>query len=121
VIVAYWIVAGVLALFYLYAGAMKAFRSREALLPMMTWVETAPMAFVRTVGALELLGVIGLIVPPLTGIAPWLALAAAIGLLLVQIGAIILHVRRGEARKIGINVGLLVVAAACVWLATIWL
>ncbi len=119
--VAYWIVAGLLALFYLYSGGMKVVRSKERLLPMMAWVDGTPLALVRTIGILEVLGAAGLILPPLTGIAPWLALAAAIGLALVQVGATALHLSRGEVRVIGLNVALLVVAAVAIWLSTVWL
>ncbi|WP_433040624.1 DoxX family protein [Dactylosporangium sp. CS-033363] len=118
---AYWILGGLLALFYLYAGGKKAVQSREQLLPMMGWVDTMPMPLVRTIGVLELLGAVGLILPPLTGIAPALALAAAAGLVLIQIGGIVTHLRRGEARLIGLNIGLLLAAAVTVWLATVWL
>ena len=121
VVIAYWIVAGLLALFYLYSGGIKVLQSREKLRPMMGWVDTVPMGLVRTIGVLEVLGAIGLILPALTGIAPWLALAAAIGLVLVQIGGIILHLSRGEAKVIGLNIVLLVVAGLAVWLATVWL
>ena len=119
--VAYWIIAGLLALLYIYSGGMKAIRSREQLLPMMGWVANTPLLAVRAIGVLEVLGAIGLILPPLTGIAPWLAMAAAIGLTLVQIGGIVLHLRRGEARVIGFNVALLLLAGVTVWLSTIWL
>ena len=117
--VAYWIVAGLLALFYLYGGGMKVVRSREQLLPMMAWVDTTPMRAVRAIGVVELLGAIGLILPPLTGIAPWLGLAAAAGFVLLQIGATRVHLSRGD-RQIGLNIGLLLTAAATVWLATTW-
>ncbi|MCU1479900.1 MAG: hypothetical protein JWQ19_686 [Subtercola sp.] len=119
--IAYWIVAGVLAVFYLYSGGMKIARNRAQLQPMMKWVETASMPAVKVIGILEVLAAIGLILPPLTGIAPWLALAAAVGLVLVQIGAIILHLARKEARQLGLNVALLVLAGVAVWLATVWL
>jgi hypothetical protein len=118
---AYWIVAALLALFYLYAGGKKVAQSKEQLQPMMGWVDRVPMPLVRTIGALEVLGATGLILPPLTGIAPWLAIAAAVGLFLIQVGGIALHVSRGEARLIGLNIGLLVAAAAAAWLATTWL
>jgi hypothetical protein len=121
VIIAYWIVAGVLAVFYVYAGGIKVVRSRAGLQPTMAWVSTAPMGLVRTIGVLEVLGAVGLILPPLTGIAPWLALAAAVGLGLVQLGAVVLHLRRGEARLVGLNVALIVLLAVTVWLATVWL
>jgi hypothetical protein len=77
---------------------------------MMGWVDTTPMPLVRTIGALEVLGAIGLILPPLTGILPGLAVAAAIGFVIIQIGAIAVHARRGEINVIGFNVALLVLA-----------
>ncbi|GIJ43912.1 membrane protein [Virgisporangium aliadipatigenens] len=116
--IAYWVVGGLLAVFYLYAGGKKAVQSREQLLPMMGWVDTMPMPLVRTIGVLELLGAVGLILPPLTDILPGLAVAAAVGLVLIQIGGIVTHLRRGEARLIGLNIVLLVLAAVAAWLAT---
>ena len=115
---AYWIIAALLALFYLYAGGKKVIQSQEQLLPMMGWVDRIPMPVVRTIGTLEVLGAAGLILPPLTGIAPWLAIAAAVGLVLIQAGGIVVHVSRGEARLIGLNIALLVTAAAAAWLGT---
>jgi hypothetical protein len=118
---AYWITAALLALFYLYAGGKKVAQSQEQLQPMMGWVDRVPMPLVRTIGVLEILGAAGLILPPLIGIAPWLALAAAIGLVLIQVGGIALHLSRGEARLIGLNIALLAIAAVTAWLATTWL
>jgi DoxX-like family len=119
--VAYWIVAALLALVYLYAGGLKVLRSPDQLRPMMGWIDTLPLRLIRSIGALEVLGALGLILPPLTGIAPALALAAAIGFLLIQAGAISLHLRRGEARLIGFNIFLLVLAGVALWLSTTWL
>ncbi|PZG14136.1 DoxX family protein [Nonomuraea aridisoli] len=62
------------AVFYLYAGGRKAVQSQERLLPMMGWVDRVPMPLVRIIGVLD---AAGLILPPLTGIAPRLAIAAA--------------------------------------------
>ncbi|GAB3451961.1 DoxX family protein [Actinophytocola sediminis] len=117
--VAYWIVAGLLAFFYVYAGWLKLFRGRDRLQPMMAWVDRTPMPVVRTIGALEVLGAIGLVLPPLTGIAPWLALAAAGGFVILQLGATVVHLRRGD-RRIGLNLGLLLTAVVTTWLATTW-
>ncbi|GAA2645504.1 DoxX family protein [Dactylosporangium fulvum] len=119
--VGYWIVAALLAVFYLYAGGKKVAQSQEQLRPMMGWVDQIPMSLVRTIGLLEILGAAGLILPPLSGIAPWLAIAAAIGLVLIQVGGIAVHLSRGEARLIGLNIGLLAAAAAVAWLGTVWL
>jgi hypothetical protein len=119
--VAYWIVAALLASLYLFSGGLKVVRSPDQLRPMMGWVDTVPLRLVRTIGVLEVLGAVGLILPPLTGVAPALALAAATGLVLIQVGGITLHLRRGEAKLIGLNVALLVLAGAEIWLAAVWL
>ena len=50
VVVAYWVVAGLLAVFYLYSGGIKVVQSREQLRPMMTWVDDLPMPIVRAIG-----------------------------------------------------------------------
>ena len=117
---AYWILAGLLALFYVYSGGIKVVQSQDRLRPMMGWIDAVPLPLTRTIGVLEVLGALGLVLPPLTGVAPGLALAAAVGLVLVQLGGIALHLSRGEARLIGLNVVLLVLALAAVWLATVW-
>ncbi len=119
--VAYWIVAGSLALLYLYSGGLKVVRSKDQLRPMMGWIDSVPLRLVRTIGVLEVLGALGLVLPPLTGIAAGLALAAAIGLVLIQVGGLSLHLSRGEARMIGLNIVLLALAGVAIWLSTTWL
>jgi hypothetical protein len=118
---AYWIVGGLLAVLYLYSGALKIVRSKDQLRPMMGWVDMFPLPFIRTIGVLEVLGAVGLILPPLTGIAVGLALAAAVGFVLVQVGALYVHLSRGEVKVIGLNIGLLALAGVTVWLSTVWL
>ena len=115
--VAYWIAAGLLALFYLYAGGVKLIRSRDQLRPMMAWVDSTPMPAVRAIGLTEVLGATGLILPPLTGIAPWLGLAAAIGFVVLQLAATGVHLNRGD-RRIALNITLIAAAAVTAWLAT---
>ncbi|MGQ5580034.1 hypothetical protein BIU87_25030 [Streptomyces sp. ZS0098] len=115
--IAYWVVAGLLALFYFYAGTLKVIRSRDQLRPMMAWVDRIPLPALRALGAVEILGAAGLLLPPLTGRAPWLASAAAIGFVLLQTGAIAVHLT-GEDRRITLNVALIATAAVTVWLAT---
>ncbi|MGW6572034.1 DoxX family protein [Streptomyces sp. NPDC054945] len=115
--IAYGIVAGLLALFYFYAGTLKVIRSRDQLRPMMAWVDRMPLPAVRALGAVEILGAAGLVLPPLTGIALWSAAAAAIGFVLLQAGAIAVHLT-GEDRRVTLNVVLTATAAVTVLLAT---
>lgn len=115
--IAYWVLAGLLAAFMLYSGGIKVLQDKEQLLTMMAWVEDMPMPLVRTIGVLELLGAAGLILPRLTGIAPVLAVAAAAGLAVIQVGGLVTHLSRGETGDIGLNIALLIVAAATAWLA----
>lgn len=118
--IAYWILAGLLAAFYLFAGGRKVTQSKELLAPMMGWVDTIPMSVVRMIGVLEILGAVGLILPPLTGVAPVLALLAAAGFLVLQVLAAGLHLSRGEAKVTPLNGVLIVLAGVTIWLATVW-
>lgn len=107
--IAVWITSGLLALVYLASGGMKALRSRAALQPQMGWVEEFSAAQVRWIGILEVLGAVGVIVPHLTGILPWVSVVAAFALVAVQVVAIIVHARRKEALN-PINIVLLALA-----------
>lgn len=108
--VALWIVQALLAAAYVLVGSMKAFRPLDTLSKRLTWVSAVPAGFVRFIGVAELLGAIGLILPMVTNIAPWLTVAAAAGLVLVQVCAIVFHLARHEARVTPGNVVLLLLA-----------
>ena len=108
--IALWIVQILLAFAFLMAGTLKATQPIERLAQRMTWVKAVPSWTVRLIGILEILGAIGLILPIVTGILPWLTPLAAAGLVLTMIGAIILHGRRGEYPNLGSNVVLLLLA-----------
>ncbi|KAA9105030.1 DoxX family protein [Microbacterium rhizomatis] len=110
-LIAYWIAAGLLALVSLYAAGLKLLRTKEQLERAngMAWTKGFSQGAIRLIGVAELLGAIGLIVPPLVAIAPILAPVAALGLGVLQIGAAVTHARLGE--KPVINVVLVVLAA----------
>jgi uncharacterized membrane protein YphA (DoxX/SURF4 family) len=107
-----WIVQVLLAVAFLGAGAMKVSRPKEKLQPRMGFVEDYSANAVKAIGAVELLGALGVILPWATGIAKVLTPLAAAGMVVIMIGAIITHVRRKETtpNEIGVPVALLVLA-----------
>ena len=105
-----WIVQILLALAFAMAGVMKTTQPIEKLATNMGWVKDFTAQIVRLIGTLELLAAIGLILPAVTGILPWLTPVAAIGLVLTMVGAMLTHVRRGEFPGLGVNVILLLLA-----------
>lgn len=109
--IAVWIVSTVAALLFIGAGAMKLARPKSALEPQMGWVSDFAGWQVKTIGAFEVLGALGLILPVLTGIAPILTPIAALGLVVVMLGAIVVHVRRKEWQMVGVNLVLGALAA----------
>lgn len=108
--VAFWVIQVVLALAYLLAGFQKAFRPLDDVAKMMPWVPAVPAPLVRFIGVAELLGAVGLILPALTGILPWLTPLAAVGLIIVQVLAAIFHISRREYANVPMNAVLLVLA-----------
>jgi hypothetical protein len=103
-----------LAATYTVSGTTKLVAPRERLLAVhgMGWVAETPMPRVRLIGALEVAGAIGVVLPWATGILPFLTPLAAWGLAAVQVGGIATHVRRGERDTLWLNVLLLAAAVA---------
>lgn len=110
-----WIVQILLALAFAMAGIMKVTQPIDKLEARMGWVKDFGARGVRLIGSLEIVGAIGLILPAVTGILPWLTPVAAIGLALTMVGAMITHGRRGEYSGIGVNVVLLLLALFVVY------
>lgn len=110
-----WIIAGLLAAAFLVSGVTKLVQPREKLATNMTWVEDFSDGMIKLIGALEILAAVGLVLPAVFGIAPVLVPLAALGLVLIMIGAAITHARRKEYSAIAINAVFLVLAAVVVW------
>ncbi len=70
-----------------------------------------PRWFQLFLGVAEVLAAVGLILPGLTRIMPWLVTWAAIGIMVVMVSATAFHLMRGENSSAGITLVLLVVAA----------
>jgi DoxX-like protein len=110
--IALWIVAGFLATVFLLAGSTKLLIPREKLAaaPGGGWVLDFSAGFVKSLGALEILGVLGLILPAALGIAEVLVPLAALGLGLVMVCAMIVESRREEFKHVFLNLTYLTLA-----------
>jgi uncharacterized membrane protein YphA (DoxX/SURF4 family) len=112
-----WTLQILLAAIFLMAGLVKLNNSREQLIesPNMRWVEDVPWPLVRVVAVSEVLAAAGLVVPPLVDVAEILTPLAATGLVIVMVGAIVVHGRRREWQNVAMNVVLLLLAAVVAW------
>lgn len=108
--IATWIVTALLALANLFAGGMKVFSPVAQLRTRLSWTESVGTVPTRLIGIAEVLGAIGIVLPVLLGVAPILTPIAAIGLALIQLVAIVFHLRRGEGKQVPVNFVLLVFA-----------
>src|SRR5215471_10670700 len=85
---ALWIVQGLLAALFLFAGSTKLILPIEVLTSMGSPNQIAlPGWFIRFIGVAEVLGAVGLILPRLLRIRPRLTPLAAMGLVIIMIGA----------------------------------
>ncbi|MUL67791.1 hypothetical protein BOO86_25185 [Mycobacterium sp. CBMA 234] len=113
---ALWIIAGVLAFVFAGSGAMKLVVPKDKLVAAgQGWAADVDANAIRGIGVVEILGAIGLIVPPLVHILPVLTPLAAVGLVLVMVGAIVTHGRRKEYPNVVINLVLLALAVTVAW------
>jgi uncharacterized membrane protein YphA (DoxX/SURF4 family) len=108
--IALWIVQIVLALGFTLSGLGKVAQPVEKLRARMNWARHVAPGVTRLIGSLEIAGALGLIVPKATGSLPWLTPVAAVGLVLMMIGAILMHVRLHEAKVVGVPIVLLLLA-----------
>lgn len=109
-----WIVQILLALLFLLVGLFKLTQPYEKVAERMTWAKYAQPNIVKSIGGLEILGAIGVILPAVTRILPWLTPLAAVGLGCTMIGATITHLRLKEYPQI---VGNIVLFALAVFVA----
>ena len=107
---ALWIVQGLLAALFLFAGVVKLVLPAEQLMGSVPM----PVLFIRFIGVVEVLGAIGLILPALLRIRPGLTPLAAAGLVIIMIGATVINVMGGDVAPavITVVVGLLAVFIA---------
>jgi DoxX-like family len=80
----------------------------------MDWTEDFAQSQIKGIGTLEVLAAIGLILPAVLDVAPELVAVAAVGVVLLMLGAGATHWRRGEKHLLPVN---LLIAALAVFVA----
>ena len=103
-----WVTQVLLAAAFLAHGWFLLWPSADV---METMNAMFPRGFWIFLGVAEVLAGIGLIVPAVSRIQPWLVSAAAAGLTIVMIGATVLHIVRSEISSAVITAILLAMSA----------
>jgi uncharacterized membrane protein YphA (DoxX/SURF4 family) len=101
-----WVLQVLLALAFLAHGLLFLFPPAE----MLELMKPIPTAFRLFLGVAEVLAAVGLTLPGITRILPWLISCAAAGVMIVMISATIFHIARGEISSAITTAVLLMVA-----------
>jgi uncharacterized membrane protein YphA (DoxX/SURF4 family) len=113
-----WIVTGLLAVAYLIGGGGKLIMPKEKIAATSRsarWVEDFSAGSVKAIGALEVLAAVGLVLPAALDIAPVLVPLAALGLVMIMVGAVITRIRRHEANLMVADLVYLALAGFVMW------
>jgi DoxX-like protein len=110
-----WILAGLLAVAMLGAGSLKLITPKDGLAAKGMELGELPAGAIKAIGALEVLGGIGLVVPALVHVAPVLVAWAAVGVGVLMACAVVFHLRRKEIQGALPAVALLVMAVVVAW------
>jgi len=103
--IALWIAAGLLAAVALAAGISKTFVPKEKLdAHPLSWTSSVSAGFVKTLGVLELLAAVGLILPAVVDVVPVLVPITAALWVVLMLGAMVVHGRLGQYKLIALNV-----------------
>ncbi|MFI5801680.1 DoxX family protein [Streptomyces sp. NPDC051561] len=117
---ALWIVTGLLAAVYLLSGGYKVITPKQKIAAAgphgsAGWVDDFSDGGVKAIGAVEILAALGLILPAVLDIAPVLVLWAAVGLVVLMLGAAATRVRRHETKLMAVDLAYAALAAFVVW------
>ena len=100
--IAAWIAQVIAALAFGLHGYTLLFRPERAL-RQFPWAGDVPDRVKRLIGTAELLGAIGVIVPAVTRVLPWLTPLAAVGLVAIMVMAALFHMTRREWPNVVFN------------------
>lgn len=105
-----WILQFFLAVLFSFVGFIKSFWPVPELSNMLPWVSALPEEVIRFIGACELLGAAGLLLPlVIRHILVHLPVIASLCLGLVMVNAAVFHAFRGEYASIIINIIILII------------
>ena len=113
--IALWVLQVLLAFAFGMSGFMKATKPIEELAPMMSFVSVYSEGMVRFIGASEVAGALGLLLPAALRILPVLTPVAAGALAVVMALAAQFHVSHGEADKMAPSIVLGVLCLIVAW------
>lgn len=108
-----WILQVLLALAFIAHGLLFLFPPPEIAAQMNA---SLPRWFQLFLGVAEVLAAVGLILPGVTRVMPWLVTWAAVGIMIVMISATIYHLARGEMTSAAITLVLLAMAAVVAYM-----
>lgn len=94
-----WILQCLLAVAFLAAGGMKVMRSKEKISAGMAWAKDFAPGQIKLIGTAEILGGLGIVLPGLVNILPWLTPLAGAALFVLMAGAVYTHVRLKETPR----------------------
>ena len=110
-----WIVQVMLSVSLFWAAWTKLFTPIVEIAQMWPWTGEVSPNFVKFTGLIDLLGGLGLVIPPLFQMNKKLVPLAAIGIVLLMISASAFHIMRGEASQIGFNLIFAALTAFVAW------
>ena len=101
-----WVAQGILSLTFVWAGFMKIVQPEKLPFP---WIKDNA-SLVLITGIVDLLAGIGIVLPAILRVRTKLTIFAAYGIIVLMIAACVFHISRGEAKDIGFNIFMLVLA-----------
>ena len=110
-----WAMQGFLFLAFGTAGLLKLTLPIERLAELMTWPGAVPEPLVRAIGAAEIAGAMGVFLPALTRMQPWITSYAAMGLATVMICAVGYHLMLFQGKMLVPSILLGVIAGYVAW------
>lgn len=110
-VIALWIVQGLLGLLFIITGSFKLFQSKEKIIESGgTWAEDFEPGIIKIIAAIELTSGASVIIPRLLGHGHYLTFMGAACIACIMTGSIYVHIMRKEYKHAGINAVFLLMA-----------